>query len=115
MKVKTGDNQYFKLTTSDGSSDHSEHPNEDNSLKEEILETDQDKGFFRHILKNFSALNSCPRELSVLFLLKFCESYGYFALSQILVIYLHQEFGLSIFRQVLSMDCGELPLPFGGL
>jgi dipeptide/tripeptide permease len=33
------------------------------------------------------------RDLYFVFVLKFLESYGYFALSQILVIYLHDEFG----------------------
>lgn len=36
-----------------------------------------------------------PTGLYTVFLLKFLESYGYFALSQILVIYLHDEFGAS--------------------
>eukprot|EP01039_Chlorochromonas_danica_P000367 gene367-396_t len=45
--------------------------------------------------KSFASLASSPRELYLTFLLKFCESYGYFALSQILVIYLHNEFGCS--------------------
>lgn len=47
---------------------------------------------FRVSLKS---LDSCPRELYVNFGLKFCESYNYFAISQVLVIYLHEEFGLS--------------------
>lgn len=44
---------------------------------------------------SIESLNSCPKELYVNFGLKFCESYNYFAISQILVIYLHEEFGLS--------------------
>jgi POT family proton-dependent oligopeptide transporter len=36
-----------------------------------------------------------PRDLYFVFVLKFLESYGYFALSQVLVIYLHDEFGAS--------------------
>ena len=40
----------------------------------------------------FSLLYS-DRDLYFVFVLKFLESYGYFALSQILVIYLHDEFG----------------------
>jgi proton-dependent oligopeptide transporter, POT family len=35
------------------------------------------------------------RDLYFVFVLKFLESYGYFALSQVLVIYLHDEFGAS--------------------
>ena len=38
------------------------------------------------------SLEHAPRELYVNFVLKFFESYGYFAVSQILVIYLHTEF-----------------------
>ena len=43
----------------------------------------------------FHSLSSCPRELYVNFLLKFLESYSYFAISQLLVIYLHEEFGFT--------------------
>lgn len=35
-----------------------------------------------------------PNEIYVVFILKFLESYGYFAVSQVLVIYLHKEFGI---------------------
>jgi proton-dependent oligopeptide transporter, POT family len=45
--------------------------------------------------KSLDSLKSCPKELYVNFGLKFCESYNYFAISQVLVIYLHEEFGLS--------------------
>jgi len=38
-------------------------------------------------------IKTFPRDLYFVFVLKFLESYGYFALSQILVIYLHDEFG----------------------
>lgn len=44
---------------------------------------------------SFKSLESCPKELYVNFCLKFCESYNYFAISQILVLYLHQEFNCS--------------------
>ena len=43
----------------------------------------------------FQSLSSCPRELYVNFSLKFLESYSYFAISQLLVIYLHEEFGFT--------------------
>lgn len=39
--------------------------------------------------RSFKSLESCPRELYVNFILKFFESYSYFAISQILVLYLH--------------------------
>lgn len=51
--------------------------------------------FWKVILSNFRSLETCPKELWVSFILKFCESYSYFAVSQILVIYLHTEFGCS--------------------
>jgi dipeptide/tripeptide permease len=35
-----------------------------------------------------------PRQIYVVFLLKFLESYSYFAVSQIIVIYMHDEFGV---------------------
>ncbi len=35
-----------------------------------------------------------PKEIYIVFILKFLESYGYFAVSQVLVIYLHKEFGI---------------------
>lgn len=44
---------------------------------------------------NLNSLNESPRDLWVAFLLKFCDSYGYFSVSQVLVLYLHQEFGIS--------------------
>jgi POT family proton-dependent oligopeptide transporter len=53
---------------------------------------------FLHFKASFASLNDCPRELYVNFFLKFCESYGYFSISQILVIYLHNEFGASDIR-----------------
>lgn len=36
-----------------------------------------------------------PVDMYYVFALKFLESYSYFALSQILVLYLHEEFGVS--------------------
>ena len=48
------------------------------------------------IQKGFIQLRRCEKGiLEKLFLLKFLESYSYFALSQILVLYLHYEFGFS--------------------
>ncbi|RYH29953.1 MFS transporter [archaeon] len=53
----------------------------------------ENSGVFSQLKKNFRSLSNSPRELYINFFLKFCESYGYFSLSQILVIYLHDEFG----------------------
>jgi POT family proton-dependent oligopeptide transporter len=54
---------------------------------------------FRRALAQFKeswrSLDTCPPELWINFILKFCESYNYFAISQVLVIYLHEEFGVS--------------------
>lgn len=43
----------------------------------------------RTLRLSFKSLESCPKELYINFVLKFFESYSYFAISQILVIYLH--------------------------
>ena len=40
--------------------------------------------------RSFKSLENCPRELYINFVLKFFECYSYFAMSQILVLYLHQ-------------------------
>lgn len=46
--------------------------------------------------KGFDSLKRCEKGIiERLFLLKFLESYSYFALSQILVLFLHSEFGFS--------------------
>jgi hypothetical protein len=39
--------------------------------------------------QSFRSLEDCPSELYINFVLKFFESYSYFAISQILVLYLH--------------------------
>lgn len=52
-------------------------------------------GPFNEFKASFQSLDSCPRELYINFFLKFCESYNYFAISQILVIYMHNEFSIS--------------------
>lgn len=52
-------------------------------------------GLILQFKSSLNSLKGCPRELYVNFCLKFCESYSYFAISQILIIYLHTEFGFS--------------------
>lgn len=47
------------------------------------------------IRASMDSLKNSPRELYITFFLKVCDSFAYFAVSQILVIYLHDEFGLS--------------------
>lgn len=47
------------------------------------------------LLKSCQKMRGAPRELWVVFLLKFIESYGYFSMSLILTIYLSREFGLT--------------------
>ena len=49
----------------------------------------------RQIGLSFTSLKGSPRELYLNLLLKFLDSFGYFCLSQILVILLHSEFGCS--------------------
>jgi dipeptide/tripeptide permease len=45
--------------------------------------------------ERFHSLAGSPRELWLVYVLKFLESYGYFSLSMLLVLYLSDEFGLS--------------------
>ena len=47
------------------------------------------------IVNSVRSLNQCPKELYINFILNFCNCYSYFSLTQILVIYLHDEFGVS--------------------
>ena len=47
------------------------------------------------IREKFSLLKDSPYEIYINFVLKFGEAYGYFTLSQILVIFLHEEFEIS--------------------
>lgn len=51
-------------------------------------------GVITTLKESFRSLDSCPKEIWINFILKFFESYSYFAISQILVIYLHTEFGV---------------------
>lgn len=51
--------------------------------------------FYGNMKDSFASLKNSPRELYVNFFLNFCDSYSYFALSQILVVYLHNSFGAS--------------------
>ena len=44
---------------------------------------------------SFALIHQFPPEVWAVFVLKFLESYSYFAFSQILVLYLHVEFGVS--------------------
>lgn len=49
----------------------------------------------RALRENIKSLENSPRELYINFILKFSESYNYFVISQILVIFLHDSFGFS--------------------
>lgn len=53
------------------------------------------QAFVSHMKRSFGSLKNSPMELYVNFFLHFCDSYSYFALSQILVVYLHSSFGVS--------------------
>ena len=50
---------------------------------------------FQTLKKSVQSLEKAPRELYFNYILKFCESYNYFAISQILVIFLHTDFGFT--------------------
>lgn len=67
------------------------------------------------IRANFSSLNESPRELWIAFVLKFGESYGYFSVSQILVIYLHQEFKISDLEAGAAYGIWGVAITFWGL
>ena len=64
---------------------------------------------------NCSSLNASPRELVVCFYLKFGDSYAYFACSQILVLYLHQEFGISDIEAGAAYGMWGVSITFWGL
>ena len=63
----------------------------------------------------FHSLKSCPRELYVNFVLKFLESYSYFAISQLLVIYLHEEFGFTDIQAGTIYGLWGISITFWGL
>ena len=67
------------------------------------------------ISDRFSSLNTCPKELYVNFTLKFLESYSYFAISQLLVIYLHNEFGFTDFQAGTMYGLWGISITFWGL
>ncbi len=46
-------------------------------------------------LQKFTVLKGAPRELWIVYFLKFLESYAYFSMAYILVLYLSREFGFS--------------------
>ena len=54
--------------------------------------------------RSFKSLENCPRELYINFVLKFFECYSYFAMSQILVLYLHQG-EISRSRHLWHLQC----------
>jgi POT family proton-dependent oligopeptide transporter len=51
--------------------------------------------FISSIKSKLSLLDDSPFELYLTFLLVFCDGYGYFCVSQILVIFLHEEYDVS--------------------
>jgi POT family proton-dependent oligopeptide transporter len=97
---------YKRISTSSLNSDSAADESDDDNDETRFSESEdvrspaneiqtQSLGIFAQMKNSFLSLRGAPRELYINFFLKFCESYGYFALSQILVIYLHQEFGVS--------------------
>jgi MFS family permease len=51
--------------------------------------------FCSSIKQKLSLFDNSPSELYLTFLLVFCDGYGYFCVSQILVIFLHEEYGVT--------------------
>ena len=76
-------------------SDGSNRVDSNSSAIQRPLLIDLISGVLATFRSSLKSLEDCPRELYINFCLKFLESYGYFALSQILVVYLHTEFGAS--------------------
>jgi len=70
---------------------------------------------WKTIIEKFLSLRGSPRELYISLVLKFCESYGYFALSQILVIYLHTEFDATDVEAGTAYGTWGLCITFWGL
>lgn len=68
-----------------------------------------------HFSASINSLKTCPKELYINFVLKFCESYNYFAMSQVLVIYLHEEFGFSDIQAGACYGMWGASITFWGL
>ena len=67
------------------------------------------------ISERIKSLKTCPKELYINFVLKFLESYSYFAVSQLLVIYLHNEFGFSDIEAGSMYGLWGIAITFWGL
>lgn len=75
----------------------------------------ENSNFLNTISDKFRSLKTCPKELYVNFVLKFLESYSYFAVSQILVLYLHSEFGFSDIEAGIMYGLWGIAITFWGL
>jgi dipeptide/tripeptide permease len=71
--------------------------------------------FLKTFSDRLSSLKDCPRELYINFALKFLESYSYFAVSQILVIYVHTEFGFTDIQAGSIYGMWGIAITFWGL
>lgn len=65
--------------------------------------------------RNLSSLDSSPRDLWILFVLKLGDSYSYFAVSQVMVLYLHTEFGISDVEAGAAYGLWGVAITFWGL
>ena len=59
------------------------------------LEPRSFRDVWKAYISSFYQLRTCPRELWMIYLLKFCESYAYYVFSYSLIMYLSTEFGFS--------------------
>jgi dipeptide/tripeptide permease len=84
----------------------------DNNL---VAPSPKPSGVIQILKDSFKSLDSCPRELWINFVLKFFESYSYFAISQILVIYLHTEFGVGDIEAGVAYGSWGLAITLWGL
>eukprot|EP01038_Epipyxis_sp_PR26KG_P010101 gene10101-13577_t len=64
---------------------------------------------------SFRSLSNSPKELYIVFILQFLDTFGYFAVSQLLVIYLHKEFGFSDVEAGFLYGLWGLSTTFWGL
>jgi len=71
--------------------------------------------FILSMKESFDSLKPCPKEIYISFFLHFCETFCYFSLSQILVIYLHTEFGTSDTEAGSAYGLWGAAITFAGL
>lgn len=67
------------------------------------------------VRQNLASLDSSPRDLYIMFVLKLGDSYSYFAVSQVMVLYIHHEFGISDVEAGAAYGLWGVAITFWGL